>query len=288
MKIATVTRENHFDVKDISELLVKELYSYNEILTDFKSMNEPYQLICRSYSHFLENIKQSNYKKPMQVKHDIINTLNSFLSSSQKYLDKVKRILIKTFPNEIPTPSHIIKRTKNKNIKEGEKIYLEITMKIYDSSFEYRLTYNMRNYCQHTGHQAFTILKNKNGINILLSKNEYLNDHLGIQNPLKKELVKMNIDDLDILNIFSKYMSDIKGMNNEFLNIMIKEKIADAIVAGYQILHKFPERKVYEEWVFIKDSSFDGENFNGDIISFNYVLANDLAKDNLRSFHSLV
>lgn len=248
MMIATLDFDQNMVVLDsITEESVGKIYSYNAVLTKMRQAGEPMEVFVNSYQKFLEDISDIEKGKPFQLKNDVIRILNDFFSATLKYIDNIKVILINTFNNKVINPNK-----SSKKIILGNLMHQEITSKIYDKSFEYRLVYNVRNYIQHVGHSALSLHKDKGGIKILLNREQYMEEHSGIQSGFKTELSKSNVESFEMVNVITKYFKDIIELDSCFKSTLVENKLAEFLEAAYKMVVLLPDKKEKEQFILVE------------------------------------
>ncbi|WP_339148458.1 MULTISPECIES: hypothetical protein [unclassified Sutcliffiella] len=161
-----------------SSKLINSLYKENSFI----------ESIIEEYKELSNSLKGENSNK-------VIRQLNNYLSAYKAFIDHWK-----TF----------ISRNKDEKFLSFYETQLN---EIYDRCFSYRLVYNLRNYAQHSGIPVSSVSKSVNTeVMLTLLKEDFLNNHTGMQKSFKTELKSLNVNELNI-------NAAIKEVHNELLKL---------------------------------------------------------------------
>ncbi|MGR9048240.1 hypothetical protein ACQ4XT_06415 [Halobacillus faecis] len=161
----------------------------------------------------------SNFIAPVQAEYN--SYLNWFEDNAARTLE-VERLInnyLGAYKGFIDKWETYLKRNKP---EEFFDYYDELRRNTYDTYFEYRLIYNLRNFGQHNGHPVTDVSKSLEKSKLLLDKEYFLKEHRRMQSSFRKELEKVKEETLDVDNairVVYQQLWDIQTkMFNKFLN----------------------------------------------------------------------
>jgi hypothetical protein len=173
--------------------------------------------------------------------------------------------------------------------KDSQEIkdFKSIASDIFDSSFEYRFTYKLRNYAQHCGFpiSSFKFSSNnkrlgnliniKTNFNPLFVKEELLSKFDGWGSIVKND-IRNQPDEFPVMWTISIYYKGMKIINNEFERIELS-KLSKRFLGLKEFMKKFgdlPENTdpcIFYDFKYSKPDSLENSTFSNLIIPFDLI-----------------
>lgn len=229
-------RENNEDILNIefvsrlddeAEIIIKK---YNDILIEYNNFRKKADILNYNYNEIVNICREKNQN---QIIYE--SKIEAYLSSTKKFVD--------TWQKEI-----------NANFKFLLPYFSEQVAYIYDSYFEYRFIYNLRNFSQHIGDSLSYIAGSLyEDSKIIINKSYILKYPDKLQKKFETELRNITSENLDISNAVMVVNNELINFHNEIVKRIINEekKYVEAAInvdsfykyyskkGGYLILTKF-------------------------------------------------
>ncbi len=219
--------EQHMNIgESISKSLFEEIKNNTSNLYSFNTQEELYAMFIINFLEF-NNLFKNTVEKllrnqgAMFKKHKELEFLPrnanrlflNFLSSARTLIDHTETYLTRKYGKE----SYEFKKFKTK------------TKELFDSSFEYRFMYKLRNYAQHCGlpitNITYTITKDETPqknrkiiLSPLFDKNDLLEKYKEWGSLVKNDFKNLP-DELSVRAIINEYYKTVEILNKVFLEI---------------------------------------------------------------------
>lgn len=199
-----ITEEHkEFITEQIS--VVNKLMKYNELFTEFQ----------RSYEEYLIAADGTDTSKA----NDLVRYIKNYLASYKSYLDGMETVLSRTFDRKI------------------YELFKKLQSKAYDSNFDYRFIYNLRNYAQHCGSPISNVKRSITEETIIdLKVTKFLSEHKGMQTKFRKELENVKYDYINVGAAIKSVNNIIIGMQNNIFNSMIDDGTDDVLRSAHTLM----------------------------------------------------
>ncbi|MFB6730318.1 hypothetical protein ACFCVW_17525, partial [Bacillus mobilis] len=203
-----------------------------EEFNDLKRISEPIWKI-QGNVRFFDLIKEE-YDEYILVMGDrkskstkIVRAINNYLSSYKAFLDRWE-----TFIKRHGSPEFI-------------DYFKGSVSTVYDNYFEYRFIYNLRNYAQHAGFPISTInFAIDKPRTIKIEKETFINSHSGMQSKFKKELNRLQSEDIDIDNAIKVVHKELEKIHNKLIGKLI-ESLEDSLYSANYIKEFYKKHSKY-------------------------------------------
>lgn len=208
-----------------------------------------------AYQFFCDNIPRL-LDSTTGIRTDFIEyQFKIVLNAGLEFMDTIKRYLIHKFPETITKQNG--ETNKQENHSKGEWFFKELSSKIYDDNFSYRLCYNLRNCFQHVGLEGVSLEKNEYGSQIVLDKHNYLNGHAGIQNRFKQELISLPDNKIDLISSINMYNNNLIELYKNIELIYHNKHIYDELYSSLLIkkLMPFEENELTKYAILHRDDN---------------------------------
>jgi len=208
----------------------KKIFSeVSNIYTDFNTIKKLYYMYQRDLEQFNSHFNDVEEGKVMKklndhtAQHDFDRFLVHILSSSRLFITYFENSLIREYGKD------------SWQFKKWDKL----TSKIYDTYFEYRFSYHLRNYTQHRGLPISTITTTLTDddsqrfctCEIMLNAQNLLDSNYNWKKIIRDDLNEIknnneNIDLVELLNSHEESMNIIYDIANEIFAFSHYEKLA--------------------------------------------------------------
>ncbi|MDZ5610135.1 hypothetical protein U2I54_24605 [Bacillus pseudomycoides] len=181
--------------KSITEEEFNELKRNSEPIWEIDGKIRFFDLIKEEYDEYILVIEDQKSKTTK-----VVRAINNYLSSYKAFLDRWE-----TF----------FKRHGSQELIDYFKTSLS---EVYDNCFEYRFIYNLRNYAQHAGipiSRISTALDKD--IEITINKETFINSHSGMQSKFRRELNRLQFEEIDIDNAIKVVHKELEEIHNKFI-----------------------------------------------------------------------
>ncbi|PKL30845.1 hypothetical protein CVV43_05155 [Candidatus Saccharibacteria bacterium HGW-Saccharibacteria-1] len=176
------------NVRDLTKYEVDSLNYANKILDELTA-SSPYKHFQDRYNDFFAKINEQKQKaasgksKPHEF-NDIYGKLDDLLSSFKGFEDKTKNLISQRY---------------GKTSVQMDEFKTALSYE-FDNTFEYRFSYNLRNYSQHKGSdygKIRSVAELKDGktissLEIMLNSNKLLKDYSKWHSKVKQDLASLN------------------------------------------------------------------------------------------------
>ena len=252
------SKDKVFTITDsLTEKQFIELKQNNELISKINSNIKYIELLKEEYEEYISTIKD---KKSKDTK--IIRSINNFCGGYKSFIDRWETYF---------------KRESSQELID----YFKLTVsEIYDRCFEYRFIYNLRNYAQHAGTPVsrITVSLEKES-EIMIGKEAFIASHKGMQTKFKKELNRIQIDEINIHSAIMVVYKELQAMHEKFIKKIIQS--TDGVIYSADYVRKFNQKynKCAGELLIISQKSADEmieKGLNSETTTFNPYFINHL------------
>ncbi|QWI14805.1 hypothetical protein EXW48_01565 [Bacillus wiedmannii] len=188
--------------KSITEEKFNELKRISEPIWEIDKKIRFFDLIKEEYNEYILVIESQKSKNTK-----VVRTINNYLGSYKAFLDRWETFF------------------KRHGSRELIDYFKTCVSGVYDTCFEYRFIYNLRNYAQHAG---IPISRIRNAldkdIEITINKETFLNSHSGMQPKFRKELNRLQFEEIDIDNAIKVVHKELEEVHNKFIAKFMESK----------------------------------------------------------------
>lgn len=194
-------KDKKFNLTDmISESEYRIIEKNNDLLSKIMINVKYIDALKEEYKEYLSVIKD---KKSTSIK--IIRAINNYCSSYRAFLDKWGKYF------------------KRENSKELDEYFKTTVKGVYDSCFEYRFIYNLRNYSQHVGDPVSRITRFVDiDTEVTIKVKTFVSSHSKMQAGFRKELQKIEIDEIDINVSIKIVQKQLEIIHEKLINKIIE------------------------------------------------------------------
>lgn len=202
MRITTSITEEEFN----------ELKKISEPICEIHGKIRFFDLIKEEYDEYISVIKD---QKSTTTK--VVRAINNYLSSYKAFLDRWETFF------------------KRHGSQELIDYFKASVSEVYDNCFEYRFIYNLRNYAQHAGIPISRISSALDkDIEISINKEIFIKSHSGMQPKLKKELQRLQFEEIDTDNAIKVVHKQLENVHNKLIGKFI-ESMEDCLYSANYI-----------------------------------------------------
>jgi hypothetical protein len=216
-------------VKDISEDEFNVGWKAVCELTQFFQERSMYKMISRNFDDFTKSVsfahkeikKEIDLVETRMIQANVNRCIINYLSLVVVYINRLDVILRKKYGNE--------------NLKY--KDFKQVCSLEYDTFFEYRFIYDLRNFSQHWGMPVSVIGLTKTGDLILTIDTDYLlESNFNWKKQIKEEIEKKAgfLNFIPIINQMNKSLINVDKafINSNLENILLKITEAESFISG--------------------------------------------------------
>lgn len=196
----TYDRPREFTINVLEEIdseTEAEFLEYSDKIDELQKEVEIMQSLRNEYEDYIDYIISKNDRRT----NDILRRVNNYLSTYISFINYWEKYV--------------------KNHKDGEYLsfYKKTLSEIYDSSFEYRFLYNLRNYAAHGGQPVSSVsMSLENKTLVKMHRKSFLADYKNMQAPFRRELNNMEIEDLDVDEAIRVTHKNLLDLHNKLFN----------------------------------------------------------------------
>lgn len=258
------------DQSDVQLLCVD--YERTKLLEKFFSIKTDFDYAFEFFDNFFASFQYSLESYTLQ---EISYRIKIYLYSAYEYIEALDSLLQQLYPTEVVY--------KKDTMHEGKKILKEISSGIYDSSFSYRLSYNLRNHLQHSGNNTLNYnFDQTQGNRILLNSHDFARSDNYIQKRFSTELLSKEPVTINVIEHLYEYKNDIDELFNAIhcfcSDVLIDEKLI-IYIRTCNIIDRYSSKQDVD-YALIETELLDGKQTTFTIKRINY----PEIKDSIREF----
>ncbi|GLB49836.1 hypothetical protein [Neptunitalea lumnitzerae] len=248
-----------FYVIDKDNTILKQITDNEKTQLD-KAINEISENNMRNWGFIFIN---QNYRSLFIESNKLFSKLSKTHVNSFEEMEEATKLLNYHFFNYLSSINTFIDHTtkfitnRYKEKKEVITEFKKLTNRIYDSHFEYRLLYSLRNYTLHAGYSICTIIVKHNEKQVsyipCINKSSLLEKGKKSFNAILKKDFELQPQQIPIFELIKKSINHYKEINN-----FIEELIKDSNIENKRTLREIYGIKTNES--IIKSFMIDNGN----------------------------